>query len=59
MFATIPDGFSIRQSKIPDAGLGVFAEMTVPNGTRIGPYDGVLSKVGKEDDWTYLFQVNI
>ena len=58
--ATIPPGFSVRQSSIPDAGLGVFAETYIPEGTRIGPYDGVLTKDGSEDkdaDTSYVFMV--
>ncbi|XP_063409677.1 histone-lysine N-methyltransferase PRDM9-like [Mytilus trossulus] len=57
VLATIPPGFSVRQSTIPNAGLGVFAETTIPNGTRLGPYNGALSKDFDGDDWTYIFLV--
>ncbi|OPL33269.1 hypothetical protein AM593_04110, partial [Mytilus galloprovincialis] len=55
VLATIPPGFSVRQSTIPNAGLGVFVETTIPSGTRLGPYDGTLSKDFHGDDWTYIF----
>ncbi|XP_076085389.1 histone-lysine N-methyltransferase PRDM7-like [Mytilus galloprovincialis] len=57
VLATIPPGFSVRQSTIPNAGLGVFAETTIPSGTRLGPYNGALSKDFHGDDWTYIFLV--
>ncbi|CAG2199086.1 PRDM7_9 [Mytilus edulis] len=55
--ATIPTGFSVRQSTIPNAGLGVYAETTIPNGTRLGPYDGTLSKESDGDELSYIFTV--
>ncbi|VDI63099.1 Hypothetical predicted protein [Mytilus galloprovincialis] len=57
VLATTPPGFSVRQSTIPNAGLGVYAETTIPNGTRLGPYDGTLSKESDGDDWSYTFTV--
>ena len=34
--------FSLRKSRIPNAGLGVFAEQNLRKNTRIGYYDGKL-----------------
>lgn len=42
---TLPEGFSIRKSTFPNAGLGVFAETTIPKGTRIGPFDGLMYSI--------------
>ena len=39
---TTPPGFSVRKSSLPNAGLGAFAETTIPKGTRLGPYDGLM-----------------
>ncbi|KAF5890771.1 histone-lysine N-methyltransferase PRDM9-like, partial [Clarias magur] len=40
---TLPPGLEIRESGIPDAGLGVFNEgETVPLGAHFGPYQGEL-----------------
>lgn len=59
VFATIPPGFSIRKSGIPNAGLGVFAETTVPKGTRLGPYDGVIyNSKSSGHNWHYSWIVN-
>ncbi|VDI37932.1 Hypothetical predicted protein, partial [Mytilus galloprovincialis] len=55
VLATLPPGFSVRQSTIPNTGLGVFAETTISSGTRLGPNDGTLSKQFHGDDWTYIF----
>ena len=38
---TLPDGLVIRDSQIPDAGLGVWAEKDFQEGTQFGPYVGV------------------
>ncbi|KAJ2938605.1 hypothetical protein O0L34_g11917 [Tuta absoluta] len=38
---TIPQEFlHLARSTIPDAGLGVFASLTLPKGVRLGPYRG-------------------
>ncbi|XP_060785059.1 zinc finger protein 883-like isoform X2 [Neoarius graeffei] len=45
---TLPPGLEIRESSIPDIGLGVFNKgETVPVGALFGPYDGEL--VGREE----------
>ncbi|XP_030833737.1 uncharacterized protein LOC764375 isoform X2 [Strongylocentrotus purpuratus] len=38
---TLPEGLGIRASGIPAAGLGVWAERDLEEGTRFGPYEGV------------------
>ena len=37
---TLPSGLVIKKSKIPQAGLGVFATTFFPVRTRFGPYKG-------------------
>ncbi|KAK6980406.1 histone-lysine N-methyltransferase PRDM9-like isoform X1 [Biomphalaria glabrata] len=41
---TLPEGLIIKQSKIPNAGLGVFATQLFPSRTRFGPYLGKIEK---------------
>ena len=38
--ASLPDCFHLKESSIPEAGTGVFANIEVPEGVRFGPYDG-------------------
>ncbi|MFH4982266.1 hypothetical protein AB6A40_008975 [Gnathostoma spinigerum] len=47
---TLPAFFEIRQSKIPNAGLGVFAKTDIPIGLIFGPYQGVLLSDAKKAD---------
>ena len=37
---TVPPGLEVRESGIPNAGLGVFATKFFPVRTRFGPYEG-------------------
>ncbi|XP_076437962.1 histone-lysine N-methyltransferase PRDM7-like [Babylonia areolata] len=37
---TLPPGLEVRESGIPDAGLGVFATQFFPTRSRFGPYQG-------------------
>ena len=39
---TLPDGLAIRESRLPNAGLGVWAENDFQAGTQFGPYVGVI-----------------
>ena len=32
----------IKDSSVPKAGMGVFATVFIPKGTRFGPYDGII-----------------
>ncbi|VDK20816.1 unnamed protein product [Anisakis simplex] len=42
---TLPAFFEIRTSKIPKAGLGVFAKMDIPTGLVFGPYQGASLRI--------------
>uniref|UniRef100_A0A0M3J8B8 SET domain-containing protein n=1 Tax=Anisakis simplex TaxID=6269 RepID=A0A0M3J8B8_ANISI len=49
----LPAFFEIRTSKIPKAGLGVFAKMDIPTGLVFGPYQG------KADQHGYAWEIRI
>ena len=58
--ASLPDELEIRQSNIPDAGLGVFATQTFKCGIRFGPYQGkkIHPGIPKDDfDTSYMWEV--
>ncbi|GFR70460.1 histone-lysine N-methyltransferase PRDM9-like [Elysia marginata] len=48
---TLPQGLEIKKSKIPKAGLGVFATKFFPVRSRFGPYSG-----RKETDWMIAYE---
>jgi hypothetical protein len=49
---------SIRTSKIPNAGLGVFADQFISKRTKFGPYEGNITKNQEEAHETgYSWQV--
>ncbi|XP_061187882.1 histone-lysine N-methyltransferase PRDM7-like [Saccostrea echinata] len=52
---TTPHGFSVRQSLIPRASLGVWSDIPVPKHTILGEYEGDL--VDYTTDFTYTWQV--
>ena len=41
---TAPVCVMVKESSIPNAGLGVFAKEPIPNRTRFGPYEGEIIK---------------
>ncbi|ESP03842.1 hypothetical protein LOTGIDRAFT_156439, partial [Lottia gigantea] len=43
-YLTAPDCIEIKESSIPNAGLGTFASITIPNRSRFGPYGGDIIK---------------
>ncbi|XP_053395594.1 uncharacterized protein LOC123525311 [Mercenaria mercenaria] len=43
---SVPDGFVIKNSSIPNAGLGVFTEMYIQRETVFGPYKGIFDYNG-------------
>ena len=45
---TLPTGFIIKNSNIPQAGLGVFADSFVRRETWLGEYHGYIVKVEKQ-----------
>ncbi len=52
----------VRQSNIPNAGLGLFARVNIPFNTRLGYYKGKLlssDSVRRVKDNSYLFMLNI
>uniref|UniRef100_A0A158Q8E0 SET domain-containing protein n=1 Tax=Elaeophora elaphi TaxID=1147741 RepID=A0A158Q8E0_9BILA len=58
---TLPAFFEIKTSKIPKAGLGVFAKMDIPIGLVFGPYQGriLLSDPKKADQNGYSWEIRI
>lgn len=55
---TLPQGLFLRDSIIPNAGKGVFAEMLIPKRTRFGPYEGECTENQEEAHETgYAWQV--
>jgi len=58
--ASLPNGLEVKESIIPNAGLGVFATQVFPSGTRFGPYEGkkVKPDIPKDDmDTSYMWEV--
>ncbi|KAL3855764.1 hypothetical protein ACJMK2_014966 [Sinanodonta woodiana] len=56
--ATLPVGLTIKESGIPNAGLGVWADVQFSNRTRFGPYVGVITKdVDKVHATGYAWQI--
>ena len=38
LLKNIPEGFCVKDSTIPNAGLGLFAEISFESGIKFGPY---------------------
>ena len=58
--ASLPDGLEIRESNIPDAGLGVFAILPFKSRIKFGPYQGrkMRCDTPKDDfDTSYMWEV--
>ncbi|XP_065050970.1 zinc finger protein 678-like isoform X2 [Rhopilema esculentum] len=58
--ASLPDGLEIRNSKIKNAGNGVFALKEIESGTRFGPYQGKKvhrSLVHDGRDTSYMWEI--
>ena len=56
----VPKQLTLKESAIPNAGVGVFAKEFIPNGVRCGPYQG--SAVPKDEvssgvDTAYMWEV--
>ena len=47
----------MRKSSIPGAGLGVFAETTIPANTRLGPFEGIIYAEATNEDQSYVWIV--
>ncbi|XP_052085114.1 histone-lysine N-methyltransferase PRDM9-like [Mytilus californianus] len=55
---TLPEGLSVKESRIPNAGLGVFADKTFPLRSRFGPYEGeVTTDPNKAHSTGYAWQI--
>ena len=57
--ASLPDGLEVKESCIPNAGLGVFAKRVFMSGTRFGPYEGkkIRPDIPKADmDTSYMWE---
>lgn len=53
---SLPEGFVIKNSTIPDAGRGVFTTQFLRRGTVIGPYKGIIetdSELAKESGYSW------
>ena len=54
---SLPNGVVIKESGIPKAGSGVWAETPVPKGVRFGPYEGTLVDDIEDAHSGYCWQV--
>ncbi|KAL5005885.1 hypothetical protein ScPMuIL_017043, partial [Solemya velum] len=55
---TLPEGLCVRESGIPNAGLGVWAETSFPARARFGPYSGeIIHDCDQAHDSGYCWQV--
>ena len=52
-----PNGIVIKESSIPKAGSGVWAETPVPKGVRFGPYEGTIVEDIEDAHSGYCWQV--
>ena len=58
--ASLPTVLTIRQSSIPEAGLGVFSNSQISKGVRFGPYKGKKTgweHITKETNTSYMWEV--
>ena len=56
---TLPNGLLVKNSSIPNAGLGVFSIEFIPKDTKFGLYEGVIeSNYDKANSTRYSWQVN-
>lgn len=55
---TTPPGISIRNSSIPNAGLGAWADMFIPRNTILGYYEGVMVPIDVIKDASYAWIVS-
>ena len=59
--ASVPEGMVVKESTIPNAGLGVFATQGFPIGSTFGPYSGdkIKGNVPKSGlDTSYMWEVS-
>ncbi|XP_056002200.1 histone-lysine N-methyltransferase PRDM9-like [Ostrea edulis] len=55
---TLPPGVSVRKSRIPNAGLGVFTDKYISKRTKFGPYEGKITENQEEAHETgYAWQI--
>ena len=54
---SLPHGIVIKESSIPKAGSGVWAETPVPKGVRFGPYEGTIVEDIEDAHSGYCWQV--
>ncbi|CAG2195485.1 PRDM7_9 [Mytilus edulis] len=55
---TLPDGLSVKESRIPNAGLGVFADKTFQSRCKFGPYQGEITRDAEIAHYTgYAWQI--
>ena len=54
---SLPNGVVIKESSIPKAGSGVWAETPVPKGVRFGPYEGTIVDDIEDAHSGYCWQV--
>ena len=56
----VPAELTVKPSKIPNCGLGVFATQFIPRGVRFGPYEGrrvLKEELTKGEDTSYMWEV--
>uniref|UniRef100_A0A1X7ULJ8 Uncharacterized protein n=1 Tax=Amphimedon queenslandica TaxID=400682 RepID=A0A1X7ULJ8_AMPQE len=56
----VPRELTVKESKIPKAGLGVFATELIPNGVKFGPYKGqkvYYEDIDEDDDTSYMWEI--
>ncbi|CAG2230906.1 PRDM7_9 [Mytilus edulis] len=59
VYGNITRGLSVRESRIPNAGLGVFADQTFQQRSRFGPYEGeVTTDPDKAHSTGYAWQIH-
>ena len=56
----VPAELTVKPSKIPNAGLGVFATQFIPRRVRFGPYEGkrvLKEELTEGEDTSYMWEV--
>lgn len=57
LLKNIPEGFIVKKSTIPNAGLGLFAKISFESGTKFGPYQFPQTKNINSSNETKIWKV--